>query len=83
MNLPFLKKKDDVLDTNDRPKESYAGVLVLAFVIPAALLYLIYIAMQVWPFGNGSVLVLDLNGQYVYFFEALRSLNISVTCCDD
>ena len=28
--------------------------------------------MEVYPFGNNSVLVLDLNGQYVSFFEALR-----------
>ncbi|MBQ1244608.1 MAG: YfhO family protein, partial [Clostridia bacterium] len=34
---------------------------------------LVYIAMGVFPFGKNSVLVLDLNGQYVYFFEALRS----------
>ena len=29
--------------------------------------------MGIHPFGNGSVLVLDLNGQYVYFFESLRN----------
>ena len=29
--------------------------------------------MEVWPFGSGSVLVLDLNGQYVYFYEAIRN----------
>ncbi len=73
MNLPFFKKKDDIQSPFDRPKESYGAVLALAFIIPAALLYLIYIAMEVWPFGNGSVLVLDLNGQYVYFFEDLRN----------
>ncbi len=28
--------------------------------------------MGTYPFGGSSVLVLDLNGQYVYFFEALR-----------
>lgn len=28
--------------------------------------------MEIHPFGDGSVLVLDLNGQYVYFYEALR-----------
>ena len=27
-----------------------------------------------WPFGKSSVLVLDLNGQYVYYFEALRDI---------
>lgn len=30
--------------------------------------------MEVYPFGNNSVLVLDLNGQYVSFFEALRRM---------
>ena len=47
--------------------------LSLAFVIPVVIMYLIYIAMEIHPFGGNSVLVLDLNGQYVYFYEALRN----------
>ena len=31
------------------------------------------ITQQLYPFGDGTVLVLDLNGQYVWFFEALRN----------
>jgi len=50
------------------------GYLTAAFLIPALLMWLIYIAMEVYPFGESSVLVLDLNGQYVYFFEALRNI---------
>lgn len=46
--------------------------LLAAFVIPVLVMWLIYISMEVYPFGNNSVLVLDLNGQYVYFFEELR-----------
>ena len=46
--------------------------LALTFIIPCLLMWLIYISLRVFPFGNNSVLVLDLNGQYVYFFEALR-----------
>ena len=46
--------------------------LWLCFAIPVAIMYLIYLAMEIHPFGNGSVLVLDLNAQYVYFYEALR-----------
>ncbi len=46
--------------------------LCLCFAIPVAIMYLIYLAMEIHPFGNGSVLVLDLNAQYVYFYEALR-----------
>ena len=46
----------------------------LAFLFPVVLMALIYIAMEVWPFGKNSVLVLDLNGQYVYYFEAMRDI---------
>ncbi|MBQ7821737.1 MAG: YfhO family protein, partial [Clostridia bacterium] len=45
---------------------------LLSFMIPSLMLALMYVAMLIYPFGNGTVLVLDLNGQYVYFFEALR-----------
>ncbi|MCD7748387.1 MAG: YfhO family protein [Firmicutes bacterium] len=48
--------------------------LGFAFLVPALTMWLIYIAMQVYPFGEESVLVLDLNGQYVYFFEELREI---------
>ena len=44
----------------------------IAFLIPAAIMVLIYTAIGVWPVGKNSVLVLDLNGQYVYYFEAIR-----------
>ncbi len=54
-------------------KESKYAVLPIAFLLPALIFWLIYICMEVWPFGNNSVLVLDLNGQYVYFFEDLRT----------
>ncbi len=47
--------------------------LFYCFIIPVALMYLIYLSMGIHPFGDGSVLVLDLNGQYVYFFESLRN----------
>lgn len=53
-------------------KQEY-GYLALAALIPAVLFFLIYLARGLYPFGNGTVLVLDLNGQYVYFFEYLRN----------
>ena len=49
------------------------GYLFCSFIIPFAIMWMIFISMRVFPFGPGSVLVLDLNGQYVYFFEALRN----------
>lgn len=48
------------------------GHIGVAFILPVMVMVLIYTAMGVFPFGNNSVLVLDLNGQYVYFFEAIR-----------
>ena len=47
--------------------------LFFAFIIPVVLNFIIYLSMGLHPFGNGSVLVLDLNGQYVYFYESLRN----------
>ena len=44
----------------------------LAFAIPVIIMYIAYAMFKVYPFGEESVLVLDLNGQYVYYFEALR-----------
>ncbi len=48
------------------------GYLFIAFIVPVIIMYAIYLAMNIHPFGDGSVLVLDLNGQYVNFYEALR-----------
>lgn len=48
--------------------------LGLCFLIPALIMWLIYICLRTFPFGEESVLVLDLNGQYVYFFEGLRDI---------
>ncbi|MBR6513770.1 MAG: YfhO family protein [Clostridia bacterium] len=46
--------------------------LFAAFLIPLLLMAAIHACIGVWPFGERSILVLDLNGQYVYYFEALK-----------
>ncbi len=77
----FKKKKENLLPDISGKKnvffnaigKSGMGYLSLAFIIPVVIMYLLYVAMEIHPFGNGSVLVLDLNGQYVYFYEALRN----------
>lgn len=43
-----------------------------AFLIPLFLMATVHASIGVWPFGEKSILVLDLNGQYVYYFEALK-----------
>ena len=59
--LSFKKKK----------KISHLG-LALSFAVPTVIMFLIYLCMEVYPFGEHSVLILDLNGQYVSFYEGLR-----------
>lgn len=45
---------------------------IVSFIIPFLLTFVSYIGFDVYPFGERSVLTLDLNGQYIYYFEALR-----------
>ncbi len=45
---------------------------LLIFFLPVAIMYLVYACFGVHPFGDMSVLVLDLNGQYVSYYEAMR-----------
>lgn len=55
-------------------------IYFIAFLIPAVLTFIAYVKFGIYPFASkdssqgefGSVLVLDLNGQYIYYFEALR-----------
>lgn len=66
INLPDI-------ETAQSPKKSRRfGYLFFAFLAPCLLMHVIYFAFGVFPFGDESVLVLDLNAQYVYFFNALR-----------
>ena len=48
------------------------GIYFLAFFIPMIILLVSYFIFGIYPVGDESVLVLDLNGQYVYYFENLR-----------
>lgn len=71
----FRKRENDALLSDKRMfriDKNYS-YLSYCFFIPAVLYFLIYLSMGLHPFGDGSVLVLDLNGQYVYFYEALRN----------
>ena len=46
----------------------------LAFGLPILILIITYIAVSISPFGAKSVLTVDMDGQYVYFFEQLRDV---------
>lgn len=57
-----------------RTRKHPLSFLFLAFLIPFALTALMYYFKGTFPFGDGSVLVLDLNGQYVYFYEEMQDI---------
>lgn len=42
---------------------------ILSFLIPPIILFVSYIIFDVFPFGERSVLSLDLNAQYVYYYD--------------
>lgn len=65
--LSFLRRLQQRITTS---RSSY---LAFCFIVPMVIMYLAYLARGIHPFGDGSVLVLDLNAQYVYFYEALRA----------
>lgn len=44
-------------------------ILLVSALLPAAILFAAYIIFGVYPFGERSVLSLDLNAQYVYYFD--------------
>lgn len=46
----------------------------LATMLPAVLLLCAYIFFGVYPFGKRSVLALDLNAQYVYYFDYMHDV---------
>lgn len=62
----------DIAELEKQKKTKKIPYLLFAFLAPCLLMYAIYFAFGVYPFGDESVLVLDLNAQYVYFFGALR-----------
>ena len=68
-----MRLRTGLENTQKRIFFSKSSYLLFCFLIPAVIMYLLYLSRGLYPFGDGSVLVLDLNGQYVYFYEALRN----------
>ena len=63
---------DSLSGTFTRFKNKY-GYLLFAGLVPLFLMLCLYVALQIARAGDGTVLVLDLNAQYVSFYEALRN----------
>ncbi|MCH5324462.1 MAG: YfhO family protein [Eubacterium sp.] len=50
------------------------GYLLAAFIIPALLMYGCYATYGMQPYGEKSVLALDLNAQYVYYYDYIHDV---------
>ncbi len=50
------------------------GYAIIAFFIPVILMIAAYISFDIWPFGEHSVLSLDLNAQYVFYFDYVHDV---------
>lgn len=66
---PFAKLKNNQKLLAVKTEYGYLGY---SFLFPAVIMLAIYFALGHKPLGDMSVLTLDLNAQYVYFYEALR-----------
>ena len=49
-------------------------VILLAFILPISVLFAAYGAIGIYPFGEKSVLIMDMSDQYVQFYGALRDI---------
>ena len=79
MNFNSTVAKNGLLKCTNKCKSIFSEYwyLLIAALIPAVLTFLMYLARGHYPFGDGSVLVIDLNGQYAAFFEALRNFVVN------
>ncbi|MDO5568612.1 MAG: YfhO family protein [bacterium] len=53
--------------------------LFLAFVIPLILMVIVYAISGIYPFGEKTLLTVDMQGQYVSFFSAYKNILGGVT----
>ena len=46
----------------------------IAFLIPCVLMLLLYALVGIYPFGNKTILTVDMQDQYVEFFSAFKDI---------
>lgn len=66
INTPFVQKVGNKLI-----EKKY---LYPSFLLPIGIMLIVFACLAVFPFGDRSILILDMNGQYVYFFEQIRDV---------
>ena len=69
-----LLKPTNTIDKKRFTLSDMGLTLLCCFAVPFLSMILLYTCIKVWPAGEHSVLVLDLNAQYIYYFEELREI---------
>ena len=60
------------LSAKPNRRRAGAGILLCAFLLPAALMSALYFLKGFYPFGDRSILIMDAADQYVEFFSGLH-----------
>lgn len=66
INTPFVQKVGNTLI-----EKKY---LYPSFLLPIGIMLAVYAILGIYPFGARTILTLDMNAQYIYFFEQLRDV---------
>lgn len=76
--LPSRKQRvlDFIIKTKDRAFRFLYSKRYLypSFLIPVGIMLVVYVLLSIFPFGQRSILTLDMNAQYIYYFEQLRDI---------
>ena len=48
--------------------------IAAAFLLPVAVMFIVFAALGTHPFGSYSSMYLDMNAQYVFYFEKFREI---------
>lgn len=68
----ILLKKGDCFTVQNKSKE--VVYLFLSFALPFICLSFTYYLLGMYPFGNNSLLTIDLNDQYLSFFSYFKDI---------
>ena len=66
INTPFVQKVGNKLISKKH--------LLPSFGFPVVLLLVVYAALGIFPFGDRSILTLDMGAQYLLYFEQIRDV---------
>lgn len=62
------------MEMNLLKRKKKGVILAITFILPVCLMTIVYIHMGIFPFGNKSLLTIDMHNQYVAFLSYLKEM---------